>query len=181
MNYLFGFGGRINRAKMWLFILITLAWELVIGIVAMIGLDWTQRIAASSEFVKGTSHTNVGGVMSLPGPIDTPKEWATAGIIAVLVLLYVVALFAVYTKRLHDRNKNAWWLVLFLVIPWGAGLLDCVPGENILNLGEYFGPLGVGLDAARLIAGVLAIWAFFELFVFRGTHGENRYGPDPLA
>ena len=25
------------------------------------------------------------------------------------------------------------------------------------------------------------LWAFVELYCLRGTEGENRYGPDPLA
>ncbi len=40
MSYLFSFQGRINRAKIWLFILVTLAWEIVIGLVAAFGLNW---------------------------------------------------------------------------------------------------------------------------------------------
>jgi uncharacterized membrane protein YhaH (DUF805 family) len=174
MNYLFGFSGRINRAKMWLFILVTLVWELVIGFVAVFGLSWTRFM----HEINGDQTVTV--VFPCPDPISG-LGWVAVGVIALLVLLYVVALFAVYTKRLHDRNKGAWWLLLFLVIPWGVGLLDYVPWQNLLNLGEHFGPLGIGIDTARLIGGVLAIWAFIELFFFRGTVGENRYGPDPLA
>jgi uncharacterized membrane protein YhaH (DUF805 family) len=32
----------------------------------------------------------------------------------------------------------------------------------------------------RLVATVLSIWAFVELYCLRGTVGENRFGPDPL-
>jgi uncharacterized membrane protein YhaH (DUF805 family) len=39
----------------------------------------------------------------------------------------------------------------------------------------------MGWNAADLIATILALWAFIELFFFRGTAGENRYGPNPLA
>jgi uncharacterized membrane protein YhaH (DUF805 family) len=102
-------------------------------------------------------------------------------VIALLIVLYVVALFAVYTKRLHDRNKSAWWLIPFLVIPFGVQMLGCMASPKILGMGEYFGPLGMGWNAADLIATILALWAFIELFFFRGTAGENRYGPNPLA
>jgi uncharacterized membrane protein YhaH (DUF805 family) len=178
MDYLFGFGGRINRAKMWLFILVTLAWEIVIGLIAALGLSWTRFL---HEF-NGMKHAGSEVVAAFPCPDPiSGTGWIAAGVIAMLALLYVIALFAVYTKRLHDRNKGAWWVVLFLVIPWGVSLLDYLPWQNLLNLGEHFGPLGVGLDTARFIAAVLGIWALIELFFFRGTPGENRYGPDPLA
>jgi len=47
-------------------------------------------------------------------------------------------------RRLHDRNKSGWWLLL-LLIP----LVDAI---------------------------IILIW-----FMMRGTAGDNRYGPDPLA
>ena len=181
MHYLFGFSGRINRAKMWLFILVTLGWEVMIGLVAMAGLDWTRQIAAHREVVRGAAHTSIGAVMSLPGPIDTPKEMVTAGVIAILVLLYVVALLAVYTKRLHDRNKGAWWLLLFLVFPVSVQVLGCLASPGLLALGPHFGPLGMGMGVANLVAAILGLWGFIELFFFRGSRGDNRYGPDPLA
>jgi uncharacterized membrane protein YhaH (DUF805 family) len=184
MHYLFGFSGRINRAKMWLFILVTLAWEIVIGLVAVFGLKWTvtEHVASWSQ-VGPTGGTAVSTVMRLPhlDPITSPVAWAAVGIIAVLILLYVVSLLAVYTKRLHDRNKSAWWLLPFLVIPWGLGVLQFAALPMLLDMGQYFGPLGLGWGAAHLIGTILGLWAFIELFFFRGTAGENPYGPDPLA
>ena len=37
------------------------------------------------------------------------------------------------------------------------------------------------LMVGRLVAAVLSIWGFVELYCLRGTVGDNRYGPDPLA
>jgi len=183
MSYLFGFGGRINRAKMWLFIIVTLVWEIAIGLVAVVGLHWTGHLGGANV---ATDAVNAAGkhftvFLPWPGHINDPIGLAAVGIIAVLALLYVIALVAVYTKRLHDRNKSAWWLVLFLVIPWGLGVLQCTAIPALLDLGEKFGPLGVGWDVAEAIGTILGLWAFIELFFFRGTAGENRYGPDPLA
>lgn len=33
----------------------------------------------------------------------------------------------------------------------------------------------------QLLATLISLWAFVELYIFRGTVGDNRYGPDPLA
>jgi len=185
MHYLFGFGGRINRARMWLFILVTLGWEIVIGLVAAAGLRWTGHsdlatVASRSDASGGTNFSASLHILH-PAPVSNPVEWTAAGIIAVLMLLYAVALCAVYTKRLHDRGKSAWWLLPFLVIPWGLGILKCLDMPGLLQLGPYFGPLGMGWDAAALIGTILGIWAFIELFFFRGSIGANRYGPDPLS
>ena len=44
-------------------------------------------------------------------------------------------------------------------------------------------PLAVDLAdyGERLVAFVIGIWGFIELGCLRGSIGQNRYGPDPLA
>jgi uncharacterized membrane protein YhaH (DUF805 family) len=75
---------------------------------------------------------------------------------------------AVATKRLHDRNKSAWWLVPFYALPVvldGAGnAVDAI--------------MGIVLSLASL---AISIWALVELGFLRGTPGPNAYGPDPLG
>jgi len=34
---------------------------------------------------------------------------------------------------------------------------------------------------ARGAATIINLWAFVELYILRGTVGDNRFGPDPLA
>jgi uncharacterized membrane protein YhaH (DUF805 family) len=75
-------------------------------------------------------------------------------------------------KRLHDRNRNGWWIVLFFVLPclygqFGARL------ENWLDSWLEILPGG--------IAFVLSVWGFVEMYCLKGTAGTNRFGPDPLA
>lgn len=181
MHYLFGFSGRINRAKMWLFILVTLAWEIVIGLIAVFGLGWSRyvhEVVPMSPSSIGPS--SIRFAFPWPDPVGG-IGWGAVVAIVLLVALYGVALLAVYTKRIHDRNKNAWWLLPFAIIPWSLGILQFAALPALLDAGRYFGPLGLGWGAAHLIGTILGLWAFIELFFFRGTAGENRYGPDPLA
>jgi uncharacterized membrane protein YhaH (DUF805 family) len=180
MHYLFGFGGRINRAKIWLFILVTLGWEIVIGLVAVAGLHWSSYIAASKAW-KAAIPPEAAPPLPWPDPVSGLIGWIAAGVIAVLVLAYVVSLCAVYTKRLHDRNKNAWWLLLFVAIPWGMAIISAAGVPGIFRLGHYFGPLGMGWGAASFIGFVVGVWAFIELFCLKGTAGANPYGSDPRA
>jgi uncharacterized membrane protein YhaH (DUF805 family) len=87
----------------------------------------------------------------------------------VLGLLYIPLLwiaFALGAKRLHDRNKSAWWLLLFYVLP-----------SILSNLADQSSGLGLLL---LLISTAISIWAFVELGCLRGTIGANRFGPDPL-
>lgn len=90
----------------------------------------------------------------------------------IALLLYVPCLISgigVGIKRLHDRNKSSWWLLLFylgpLVMFSAAGILD-----------------GGTVASAVSIAGfVVLVWSIVELGALRGSIGANPYGPDPVA
>ncbi len=78
--------------------------------------------------------------------------------------------FAVAVRRLHDRNKSGWWLVImyapvFLLTVLGAAVSASDPEA------------GSGLNALSL---PFSIWAFVELGCLKGTFGPNRFGDDPL-
>ena len=47
------------------------------------------------------------------------------------------------------------------------------PVYSVLNLAG----LALGIACATLIF----LWVFIELYCLRGTTGDNRFGPDPLA
>jgi uncharacterized membrane protein YhaH (DUF805 family) len=89
------------------------------------------------------------------------------------IVLGILSL-AVGVKRLHDRNKSGWYLVLFYIVP-------CI----LLTAGMVFGTI---MEDSTMIANVLGlmafaifIWAFVELGCLRGTVGANQHGPDPVA
>ena len=92
------------------------------------------------------------------------------GLGLLLVAVFSIALIwpavAVGVKRLHDRDKSGWWLLLFYFLPGVFGMLDDMLGGTIV------------LGAVSL---AISVWALVELGFLRGTVGPNRYGPDPLA
>jgi uncharacterized membrane protein YhaH (DUF805 family) len=93
-----------------------------------------------------------------------------------LVLAAFAAVFvfmATATRRLHDRNKSAWWLLLFVGVP-GVGrviaeLLEERPESKAAALAIFL-----------IVVLPLGVWAIVELGILRGTRGPNRYGEDPL-
>lgn len=181
MHYLFGFSGRINRAKQWRFFLITFAFELVIALIAIFGLSWTNYMRDLMAFTR--SHP-----LFAPAPTPWPDpiggtEWVAVGMIALLLLLYVVTFLAVYTKRLHDRNKSVWWFVPYMGVPWALSIFVWTTGpmRQGLPMDLWLGPLGIARGVAYVIASLIGLWVFIELYFFRGTAGANRFGPDTLA
>jgi uncharacterized membrane protein YhaH (DUF805 family) len=134
MDLLFTFGGRINRGKYWLTVLIYIVVWIIIGIIA-----WILSLVS---YILG----------------------AIVVVLALLATIYVGV--AVGVKRLHDRDKTGWYLLLFYLAP---AILD--------GVGRAIGGIGFILSLAGF---AITIWAFVELGCLRGTVGPNQYGPDPL-
>ncbi|MBF9032771.1 DUF805 domain-containing protein [Rhodobacterales bacterium HKCCE2091] len=93
------------------------------------------------------------------------------GLIAMLGL--VLPGLAVAVRRLHDTDRSGWW-VLAPYVPWILFLL--IGGVTIANGGQpgvlawLFGLIGVAMSI------LILVW-----LASRGTVGDNRFGPDPLA
>ncbi len=168
MNYLFSFSGRINRAKLWLFLLIAIGACIVYAVLFAVLVGFSAFTAQANN---GNGLLAAGGSLLFMGLVGF-----------VLDIALFIASLAVTTKRLHDRNKGAIWLIPFIFVP------------TVLNTYYYatvFTRYGLNhmaeananpvLMVCSLAALVLWLWAFVELYCLRGTVGDNRYGPDPLA
>ncbi|GKQ53239.1 DUF805 domain-containing protein [Bradyrhizobium sp. Ce-3] len=164
-NYLFGFKGRINRAKFWLGGLIIVCWmAFLAALVIVAGLGGKD---ASFSF-------NVEDIFRAFDP-DSYKSLTWAGVPTLVAkasgtVLFVWVYIAVSIKRLHDRDKSGWWMIPFFAIP---GLMSQFGGR--LPDESYW------VIAAGTIVFVLYIWGFIELAFLRGTSYPNRYGRNPLG
>ncbi|MBV9420766.1 MAG: DUF805 domain-containing protein [Alphaproteobacteria bacterium] len=173
-HYLFSFSGRINRAKMWAILLVALAFEFILVTLfgVIVGMD--QLAAMANEKLTPAAF--------LASP-QVHTFFLVCGVLY-LVMLYVGAAIAV--KRLHDRNKSAWWLLVF----YGLPLVLSIPGIlNTLDILQHMKAIEAGQPMPQPplaiigngISSIISLWAFVELFILRGTTGDNRFGPDPLA
>jgi uncharacterized membrane protein YhaH (DUF805 family) len=145
---LFSFKGRINRGKYWLAVLIYM-------------VVWIAFIAAILMWIGKLDFDNLFSI-------------AGGGLLIWLIgfILFIAGTWsglAVGIKRLHDRDKSGWWILLFWL------------GPSVLGGWPTATPdLGGGL-ILLLAAGAIAIWGFVELGCLPGTPGPNQYGPDPLG
>jgi uncharacterized membrane protein YhaH (DUF805 family) len=140
---LFSFSGRLNRKPYWL---TTLCIVLVLLVVMIL-------------------------VLAMGGAGLATGDFSGLGVLLIIVVLAYIPLLwiglAISAKRLHDRNKSAWWLVLFYLVP-----------AVLQGIGEQLGTAGIILTLAGL---GISIWALVEIGFLRGTVGPNQYGPDPLG
>jgi uncharacterized membrane protein YhaH (DUF805 family) len=91
-------------------------------------------------------------------------------VVAVIVgIPAVVSWVAVGIKRLHDRDKSGWWLLVFYAATFLVLILANRASEGFLH------------SVLSIIGLALLIWAIVELGCLRGSIGINQYGPDPVA
>ncbi len=94
-------------------------------------------------------------------------------IMVVLVLIpWLLWGFSITTERLHDRDKSAWWLIVFYLVP-GA-------------LGQFAKAAWVAAAAGAVLHYILAlasfaltIWGFIEIGCLRGTAGFEHIRTRP--
>jgi uncharacterized membrane protein YhaH (DUF805 family) len=146
-NLLFSFNGRINRGKYWLAVLVYIVAWMVFGAVA---LAWLGGLNPDNLF------SLAGGALGV---------WIAA---ILLTIACTWSGLATGIKRLHDRDKSGWWILLF----WF--------GPSVLGGSNSAMPDNGGNVVLALIGFAIAVWGFVELGCLRGTSGSNEYGPDPL-
>jgi uncharacterized membrane protein YhaH (DUF805 family) len=96
---------------------------------------------------------------------------SASGMIGIVLLISSIA---VSIKRLHDRNRSGWFMLLFYLAP--AVLLI---GGRMFGTGQ--GEASTAETVLGFVALALLVWAMIELGFRRGTIGNNTYGPDPIA
>jgi uncharacterized membrane protein YhaH (DUF805 family) len=109
-----------------------------------------------------------------------------------LLMLYVN--LAITTKRLHDRDKSAWWLLVFIIGPFLLNIPAAMHAvtmfshmdEMVRAAQAHLPPPDYGVQSPLVTltngaATLLSLWGFVELYCLKGTNGPNRYGTDPLS
>jgi len=137
---LFSFQGRLNRKPYWTMVIATTVVFILVLLLAL---------AALREY----------GLEFLP---------VTIAIILVLYIPLIWIGLALSAKRLHDRDKSAWWLLVFYALPT---ILSTAADRTE----------DVQFIILHLISFGITVWALVELGGLGGTVGSNRYGPDPLS
>jgi uncharacterized membrane protein YhaH (DUF805 family) len=167
LGYLFDFKGRINRAKLWAYLLVAFGFEVAILIIAVVGLHVFALLDPAPSQDWGQA---VG-----PGAI------VSAIAIAILLVLFYWSSLAVLVKRLHDRNRRAIWLLYFFVGPLLFEIIGAAAGYAVRLIAASAAYQALAELPFLALAVALFGWGFVDLYCLRGTMGANRFGPDPLA
>jgi uncharacterized membrane protein YhaH (DUF805 family) len=136
-------------------------------------MNWREFLFSFKGRVGRASYWGVQAVAIAIFLLTVAFEASTAAVpIAFLLigaLAWIYVLLAISTKRLHDRDKSAWWLLVFYFL---SGMFDA--------LGEH-GYTDMGKLAFALLSFGFLVWGIVELGFLRGTDVPNRYGDVPTA
>ena len=155
-HLLFGFGGRANRGKFWLAVVLWIIfWAIavpvcVLAAIIILGLHLPDSSLPHDELI--------ARYVSL--------AFDYLGLLIVFIAFTVVSWISAFA--VGDRVKSGWWILLFYLAPSVLGSIANTSEQPLVGF-----VLGLG-------SFVISIWALVELGFLRGTVGPNRYGPDPL-
>ena len=110
-HLLFGFSGRINRGKYWLAVVLWLVfWVIALPVCLLAGFAILGTNLVDGQLPSGSDW--------LEKSVRMAVDYVVLFIIFLtLVSVSWISAFAIGVKRLHDRNKNGWLIVLFYVVP----------------------------------------------------------------
>jgi uncharacterized membrane protein YhaH (DUF805 family) len=146
-SLMFGFKGRITRAQFWLAALIlAAAWWGAFMFATLVTKDINLQRGHALLF-------------ALSGAIN---------------ITTMVSFAAIGAKRLHDRDRTGWWMLLFFFAPYLLGpflllLLSDFPSDTELMI--WAGATLLPFHA----------WGLIVLGVLPGMSGPNRFGEAPQA
>jgi uncharacterized membrane protein YhaH (DUF805 family) len=177
VRFLTTFEGRLNRGRYWLSALLTRC-----GALALAMLLVPIILATAQNSGKVTLQVTPGDVLLLVDPaamlrafemlatLDLTSPATLIPLLFRLILSPLAAWLFVVTsiKRLHDRDRSGWWLLLFFGVP-----------HLYSRFADHMSDSYV-IAAFSLVAFALYIRGFVELLFLKGTHKGNRFGPDPL-
>ncbi|EJN16213.1 putative membrane protein [Bradyrhizobium sp. YR681] len=170
--YLFRFDGRINRALLWQALLIVAVLAALLGVIGqvirLIDAEGALKLSLKLDFDFG-----LDDLFKLADPRAFPSLTSLDRTNLILkafgLSLFLWIYLATAIKRLHDRDKRGWWIVPFFFLP------------GLYNQFSDLLPDSTWMLAFWLVATILWLWGFVEMFCVAGSAGDNRFGPDPLA
>ena len=158
------FSGRARRAEYWWFFLFLLLVGIGAQVALGIGMLRDPFLAAALQdpvAMQAWIKQHDGFVMT-----------TVIGTVAYILLGWLPQL-SVTIRRLHDTNRSGW----FIFMPTLVGLCSVIA--------VFFVAMGGGAGAMPLILLILSaplvayLW-FLIVLCLPGTHGGNRFGPDPI-
>jgi uncharacterized membrane protein YhaH (DUF805 family) len=135
--------------------------------------NFNGRVNRAKFWIAALIFAAINVVLAILGYV-TDQSVVFQALNSMLGIVILISSIAVGVKRLHDRNKSGWYLLLFYLVPSILVVIGVLIGAFVEDSTIIATVLG-------LLAFAIGVWAFIEMGCLRGTIGVNQYGPDPVA
>jgi uncharacterized membrane protein YhaH (DUF805 family) len=152
-HLLFSFSGRINRAKWWLTVLVSIIIGVVIAIIGAIVGETAGNLLSLVAVIPQFWISLAAGAKRLHD-LNRTAAWLVLFYLGPTVLLIIFFVIAGMDVLVAIANED----------------LDAATLARIGTTGAIIG----------LLVFILGIWALIWFGCLRGSVGPNQYGPDPL-
>lgn len=166
---MFNYSGRARRAEYWWFFLFIMIMSLLVQGAAFYWVFTHPQfsVAFRSEAAMQTV---------LKQYEDEMTRWSLYYFLGSLILYWLPQL-AVTVRRLHDTGRSGWWMFKpFLLSVLGMIVVAVLAGFTGAATGE---PSPALMLMAMTLPLAASIW-YVVVLCLPGTHGNNRFGPDPI-
>jgi uncharacterized membrane protein YhaH (DUF805 family) len=153
-HLLFGFSGRINRAKWWLTVLVSIIISVVAAIIGAAAGETASNVISLIAFIPQFWISLAAGVKRLHD-LNRTGAW--------LVLFYIGPVILI---------------IFFFIVACVDVAAALMSGDSLDN--ATIARIGLTGGVVFLLIFILGIWALIWFGCLRGTVGPNQYGPDPL-
>jgi len=164
---MFNFSGRARRAEYWWYFLFVMIMSFILqgALIYWLMTHPQYSVAFRSEAAMQTVLKQYQGDM---------LRWSGYYFVGTLFLYWLPQL-AVTVRRLHDTGRSGWWMFKPILIGIAAAI-----GLGFVSV--FLGG-GTPSPALALMAATAplacSIW-YIVVLCLPGTHGTNRFGPDPV-
>ena len=129
---LFGASGRTDRKGFWIALLFwTVTVSLIMGIIQIVDMLFPLQQYYTINEAGGA----IEAWMGAPSSIREPEKW----VLFLWTIGGLISMVMVSMRRVHDRGRNAWWLIpMYVLSPWAIIELGFLPGSEGAN---SYGPV----------------------------------------
>lgn len=99
---------------------------------------------------------------------------------AIYTILPLLLCAPIFIKRQHDRNRSPMLFIIFIGMSVGLALFGSAGTTSVHPITQVELQAFVAKNVVHAPVSILGLWLIVESCLFRGTEGNNRYGPEPM-
>lgn len=94
---------------------------------------------------------------------------------SIIALVFIYPAYAILIKRSNDRDRPQWIVQAFFALVAISNIATALVGPSAMTESSSL------ITIISMLLGLASLYVLVDFGCLRGTEGDNRHGPDPLA